>query len=249
MKRFSYLLNTELSGLLKPVCLIVLFNVAAQLLLAWLANQSGVRYNRFEGFYGEAGCITIFCISLLVLLGLLVFHFYSHWWGSKSIYTLMTLPIKRNTAYISMLSVFYLVLIFFLATNLVAVVLCYGLFHSQISNVIYPGNVFENGLYLAFVRSDFLRMLVPLTTEGFFSSLSLLALLPAAVLYGAISERSMRYLNLIPVGIAFVLMGLTVTRRLNHQGGLLLLTLGMVAFMSFFVWHSLYLIGKNAITG
>jgi hypothetical protein len=249
MKKLAYLLNTELSGLFKPVCLIVLFNVAAQLLLAWLANQSGIRYNRFESFYGEAGCITIFCMSLLVLLGLLIFHFYSHWWGSKSIYTLMTLPMKRSTVYVSMLSGFYLVLLFFLATNLIAAVLCYGLFHSQISNVIYPGYVIENGLFLAFVRSDFLRMLVPLTPEGLFSTLSLLALLPAAVLYGAISERSMRYLNLIPVGMAFVLMGLTVTRRLNHQGGLLVLTLGMVVLMSFFVWHSLYIIGKNAITG
>lgn len=251
MKRFLYLLSTEISGLFKPACLIVVFNVAAQLFLARLGNQSDTYLmdNRFEGFYGEAGCITIFCISLLALLGLFIFHFYSHWWGSKSIYTLMTLPVKRSTVYVSMLSCYYLVLLFFLVTNLMAVLVSYGLYYNQLIKVTDPRYIFGNGLFLAFVRSDFLRILLPLTPEGFFSTLSLLALLPAAILYGAISERSMKYLNLVPVGMALVLMSLTITRRLSHQGEILVLTLGMVLLLSFFVWHSLYLIRKNAITG
>ncbi len=248
---FLYLLNEEFLRIFKFLIIICIFSMVGQLLLiGWAAQDYGALMDRFESFYSRSGSIIMFIVSLACIVGVFVLHFYSHYWGSKSIYTLMTLPMERSRIYTCFLVIYLIGLMLFLILSIATVIMGYGLFYIKQMNIQGGKYVMHNGLFLAFVRSDFLRLLVPLTWKSFYSSLSLWGLLPITIIYGVICERSLRYWNLVLVSLSLVLMIITVSQRMGYNNDyLLVISIAMSLLGCFFVWHSIKIINRNGITG
>ncbi|NLM74844.1 MAG: hypothetical protein GX187_01975 [Clostridiaceae bacterium] len=249
MRKLYYLLNEEFRQLLKPLTLICLFNTIGQLLLIKIkAKDFEVLASRFEYFYASSGCMILFTICLLAVTGLFVTAFYKHYWGSKSIYTLLTLPADRIKIYLVMLVSFYLGLMLFYLINFVTVYLTYILYVSELKN-IYMGEMYilNNGLFLAFVRSGIFRVIFPLTFNGRLFLVLTFLLIPAVILFSVISERGLRYKNLILSGFSIFLTVLGISQRIETFAKTPVLALMSVLFV-LIVTMSIKLFNKNSIS-
>jgi len=251
MKKYYRLLNYELISIIKPFIAICLVTIISPLLLLNRAMQNyGNHHDRFENVYLKSGCIIAFAICFAALCGLCIKNIYGNYWGSKSIYTLMTLPVKKEIIYFSKLTAFFICFIGLIAAQLLSVFLGYAFFAPTLLRTIsgivhYPR--MHNGLFLAFIRSDFLRILLPLSIEGLISSLSVLITVVSSIYYAALCERSHRFGGFILITAAIILIIYTLSQRIDMNGNLYLMSLVLLLFSIFFIWHSIRLIKRSAI--
>ena len=249
MRKWYHLLNEEFSGILKPLLVICLFNTAGQLLLVKIrARDFEALISRFENLYISSGSVILFTICLLAVVGLFVIAFYRHYWGSKSIYTLMTLPVSRSKIYLAMFVSNCLGLMLFYLLNFVTVFLSYCLYVSELNNFSSgKAYIMNNGLFLGLVRSDVFRMIFPLTLDGqLFLAIAFL-LIPAAVLFSVISERGLRYSNLILSGISIFLIVVGISQGIASTVTTLVNVL-MTILLVLLVAISIRLVNKNSIS-
>ncbi|MDQ2087440.1 hypothetical protein RBH29_13490 [Herbivorax sp. ANBcel31] len=190
MKKLHYLINFEMRMQIKKTLIII----AVMLLVQSIAiiSVSSVEKNshlRFEELLSMSGVAIIFFIALGAILVLGAFRFYRDFVGGKSIYTLLTLPGKKDYIFYSK-AVATVINVFMLwAAQFASVYICYGLYNAS----TYGVPRLHNALLLAFARSDFLRFFFPLDAAHFIvTALILLTLAVYAVLI-AISERSKKY--------------------------------------------------------
>ena len=251
MKNYYRLLNYELISLLKPLIFLCLGTIIILLLLLNQAMQDyGNHHDRFENIYLNSGCIIVFAICFAALCGLCIKNIYGNYWGNKSIYTLMTLPIKKEIIYFSKLTAFFICFIGLIAAQLISVFLGYALFSPTLIRTIngevhYPR--MHNGLFLAFIRSDFLRIILPLSMESFISSLAVLIAVVSSLYYAVLCERSHRYSGIIFVIAAIILIVYTLSQRISMNISLYLMSLILLLFSTFFIWHGIRLVKRSAI--
>lgn len=257
MKGFYRLLNIQFASML-PVLLIL---TAGMLLTPYMLLQSEIEHwnensmhPRFESLYYSSGCktalygfIAAFCIYFLVKQ-------YNAYWGSKSIYTYLTLPVRREAYYWSNLLSFIIGLLLLLAAHLVAIRWGYSAVVDHIGS--YGGGKFvmHNGLFLAFIRSNFLKLILPWSISGWFASISVFLTAAIGLYYAFLCERSRNHWFIIFVFAAGLIIRHIVNAQLSAPssewtiGKLYMYSIILLVMSCFFIWHSIRLIRKGVIS-
>jgi len=210
-------------------------------------------YKRFEVIYSSSGCIIIFLIYFAVLCVYLLKSIYTQYWGSKSIYTLLSLPVKREAVYFSKLAAFFIAFLVFFAAQLISVLLSYSIVASKVSRIQEGEYLMNNGLFLAFIRSGFLRIILPLTAESIVSTASIVITIVITVYYGALCERSKRYWGFIFIAASVFLIIFVLNYRMGKPAfyteykNLYIYSGVLFSLSGLFLWHSIKLVKTGAI--
>lgn len=256
MKGLYRLINYEFAAWHRAIALLCLGTVITPLLFLHAAyNDSGGNgaYMRFEDLYRASGCAFVFLIYFLAACAFFLKTFYAGYWRSKSIYTYMTLPVRREALYFSQLIVFSGCLLLLFAAQLVSIRLGYGLVSARAEAYMEGRYAMKNGLFLAVIRSDFLRILFPFSLSRIVSSISLFVAIATGVYYGALCERSRKMWGFVLVGAAILLIIDVLGYRLNESTSyrepqsLIWSSAGLLALSAFFVGHSIRLLRKGTI--
>ncbi|HHV94877.1 MAG TPA: hypothetical protein GXX37_00120 [Clostridiaceae bacterium] len=255
MLKFYKLLNYEVSRNLTKVLIICLGVIISPVVFInnMLSDYSNL-YKRFETIYESSGCIIAFAVCFAAICGICIHSFYSNYTGSKSIYTLMTLPMKREEVYFSKLVSFFIYFLMFIAAQLISVFIAYNIVHYKVAQFDQGRYLMNNGLFLAFVRSGFLRILLPLGVEGIISTTSMFIVIVCSLYYGLICERSKRYWGFVPIAATVFFLIRVITYRLN-QGvisweyvNLYIYSIVFLGLSAFYTWHGIRLVKRGAIT-
>ena len=196
MKGYYRLLNTELQSMLWGLLLLCGLGIGIQLLLLQLTVSSMSRETalmRFEELYASSGSVVAFAMLLILLMGLFALNLYGNYWGSKSIYTLLTLPLRATAVYWSKLTAYAVALMLFVVSYVLGMRLGYSLVQGAIQRYSSEDWTLAGGWLMAVIRSSFLRLLLPMTWEGILSSVSLALVLLSGLFYVLLCERSRRF--------------------------------------------------------
>ncbi|WP_438434111.1 hypothetical protein [Gorillibacterium sp. sgz500922] len=233
---------------------------ATLVLTPWLVRGQTKGWNpyslltRYEAVLAASGATNLFFLLFVVLLAGFLVQVYREYFRSKGVYTWMTLPADRSALYFGKLLALITAALVLLAAELLAVRLGYGTFSDRMRQAA-EREPMTNGLYLAFIRSDYLRLLLPLTPSRILSSAALFFVLLTGVYYAALCERSREWKGLAAV-IAVLLYGLRLlSYRLAESGPahqyqprtLYSSSLLLILLAAGFVAHSIWLIKKGAI--
>lgn len=253
---FYRLLNHEFGRWLPFIGLLCASAVIVPLLLLNSAagdNGQLAIHPRYEDLYIAAGCPILFLLLLALLCAFFLITFYRGYWGGKSIYTYLTLPVRRGSLYFSKLTVFATCLLLLLAAQLISIRLGYSVVEHKLRSYENGQLVMHNGMFLAFVRSDFFRLLLPLNLSRLLSTFSMFAVVVTGFYYGALCERSRKYEGLAAIAAAAYLLYRTCAYRLTESDhefvsrSLYPSSLMMLALCAFFVSHGLWLIRRGKI--
>ena len=250
------LLNHEFSRWLLFIALLCAGAIIIPLVLVNSAAGDSAEltaHPRYEDLYAASGCPILFLLLLALLCAYFLITIYRGYWGSKSIYTYLTLPVRREALYWSKLIVFFTCLLLLLVCQLISVRLSYAIFDHQ-ARSIYNGQLaMHNGLFLAFVRSEFFRLLLPFSFSRILSSFSMLAIIATGFYYGALCERCRKFEGFAAIAAGGYILYRALAYRLNEVShydspkGLYASSILMLALCGFFVWHSLRLIRRGAV--
>lgn len=208
---------------------------------------------RFEDVYVASGGALLFAMLLALACVYFLIVVYADYWGSKSIYTYLTLPARREALYLGRLIVFAGCLLCLLAAQLIGIRLGYALYAAKVGSYGDGQYLMHNGFFLAMIRSAYFRLLLPLSFGRLASSFALFAALATGLYYGAICERSRRYYGLAGLAAACWIAFRSVSYRLGENdpylttSNLYLGTALLLALSGWFVWHSLYIVKKGAV--
>lgn len=256
MKGFYRLLNYECAMMLKAMLFIGLGVVFMPLVLIGQATKdygTGAIHERYEDIYMFSGSAFSFLIGLALLCIFFVIRQYAGYWGGRSIYTFLTLPIRREALYFSRLTAFIIGLLLLLAAQIIGMRLGYSLMAGRISAYGDGAFLMHNGLFLTFIRSSFQRILLPLGFQELLSTASVIIALTTGIYYGVICERSKRYWNFILLGAAFLIIFNVLSYRMNMMDYLYNFknmyrqSFMLIGLSAIFIWHSLKLLKKSAI--
>lgn len=248
-------MNYELGELLRDVLLLCGAFIAASLIL--VANElshysSYSVHERFEDIYNASGMPILFLLGMLLLVAIFIKSIYAAYWGSKSIYTLLTLPVKREVLYLSKLCAFAISTMLLLCAQLIGFVLSYRYMVQKVAS--YSSGEFEmtNGLFLAFIRSDFMRLLWPYGAMNLISTVSICLVILTGVYYLAICERSRRKWGWVLLPVVLWLLIDVIGRRLEpvYEYSTIKVAINSVLLLAIsvvFIWHSIHLMKKSAI--
>lgn len=256
MKRFYRLLNAQLGELLIGMLLLCAGLITASWLLIHIQIKDYNFYSvheRFEDIYHASGMPIVFLLCLIGVFALFIKSFYAAYWGSKSIYTLLTLPMKREIFYLSKLCSLIISVLMLLCAQLVGFIIAYRYMEVKVAS--YSSGQFDmaNGLFLAFIRSDFMRLLYPYGSVNVLSTVSIFVVLITGVFYVVICERSQRRWGpaMIPI-VSWLIMTAIQTRLGAIYSNdpvkmVLIYSLAMLVISVACVWHSVVLLKKGAI--
>lgn len=233
--------------------------LAALLLPQWLLKEetAGMLSNalkRYEDLFLASGSPQLFFILCALLLAGFLLNFYRGYWRSKSIYTLIALPVRREALYFAKLLALLTAFLILIAAELLAIRLGYGYTADRMMLAGQEGPM-ANGLFLAFLRCDFFRLLLPLNFSRMLSTAALLLAATTGAYYAALCERSRRRLGLTAAVVAFAVILRVIGYRLGesagsavyHAEGLYPSSILLLAASAGFVWHSIVLYKKGAI--
>ncbi|OJU18443.1 MAG: hypothetical protein BGN88_11295 [Clostridiales bacterium 43-6] len=162
---------------------------------------------RLEQFMQRSNFHTMFLVAYLLILVVIALSVYQRYFGAKSIYTLMKLPVSRGALFWSFILPAILVVLMLCLTQILSVFACNqylimrktaqmgGMDIAQIKSTAYM----HNNLFLAFVRYDYLRLLLPLNLLDLARSIVMLIAPVVTVIYVAFCERSRKFLRLVLV--------------------------------------------------
>ncbi|MBB6735293.1 hypothetical protein [Cohnella zeiphila] len=250
------LLNAEFGRWMAFVALLCAGAVLVPLLLLnSAAGDAGsfANHARYEDLYAASGCPLLFLLLLALLCAYFLKSVYAGYWGSKSVYTYLTLPVRRESLYFSKLIVFATCLLLLIAAQIVSIRLGYELVAAKAK--AYPAGslAMRNGLFLAFARSEFFRLLLPLNFSRILSSCSMLLAIATGFYYGALCERSRKFGGFALIAVAAFVLYRAVSFRLDEVAyttlprSLYPSSLALLAFSGWFVWHSLRIMRKGSI--
>lgn len=215
LRKFIYLTNFEVSSVLMKTLavagvLVIIQWVAFLAVIAIDANE----YLQFEELADMAGYSISFYIAGFAVLAVTGFCFYKNWLGSKSIYSLLCLPVRREVVYFSKLTAAVISVLLLIAAQVVNIFLSYGLYLFAMPDTPKV----RNGLLLSFIRWDFLQLFYPQDLSGVLNTIIYIVVAAASVLFLIIMERSGHYrkaLLLIIVSVVIVLLPLPPGNWLN----------------------------------
>ena len=167
MKRFTLLLKHEYDILFRPLSITIGVMAVLQLFLFILQLRDVGRSAPLALVIDNSAVMWIFAIAYACLLGSIIASFVMNYTPAKSIYALLTLPIKRTHVYWAKLSSALLAGFVLLAAQM-ALVLLFSLFTSRpdtftdhSSREIIPLLYRSADLYLSLLTSQSLRILFP----------------------------------------------------------------------------------------
>ena len=214
MKKLLYLTNFEFRRIAGKLAIIILSMVIIETVMFYITISNIVnQYQRFEALITRAGYPIMFYCFLLSVLVLVAFSFNQNFSSGKSIYTLLMLPSKRSYIFWSKFLSAIACTFTLTAAQIINIFITYDVYEAYLKEIPKMYNsmnikeipMVHNGLFLAFIRSDFLRVIFPIDLLSFIVSLiSLLALsvLPIFV-FVHIKSRNIKAL----IGGAAVLAG------------------------------------------
>lgn len=258
MKKLYGLINFEFRYIFKIVLAISLLLIIGQNILLYLTARDYLtshRYLPFENLISLSGAPIGFYICFTLVLATCVYSVLSNYVGSKSIYTLMTLPQNRSFIYISKLLAGVASVLMLIAAQFISVFCGYGLFSTSIES--YKGSIIYlekpvNALFLAFIKSDLLRMIFPLSMENLISTVSIFISIIIGVYYVTYSIQARRYLHVGLVIINIILIIFVLSYRRNALNGvwndhnLFVYSALFLVFAAFYVWQSIRWIRRSS---
>ncbi|RXZ82625.1 hypothetical protein EBB07_08975 [Paenibacillaceae bacterium] len=256
MKRFYRLLNYEFSLLGRAVILLGIGMMLSPVMLVNLAMSNyspNAPQQRFEEVYAASGSQLVFFIYMLVFALVAGKTFYANYWGAKGIYTIMTLPVRREAVYWSRLLALFTGLLLLVAAQSIGIWLSYERMVGLMSGSGGTQFVMHNGLFLAAVRSEFIRLVLPLTASEWLSSLCMLLCAATGLYYALLCERSRRYWGSVPLAAALLLLLVVYSKRMagpmfESQAAMLYWnSLWLLLLTGWFVWHGQRLVRRGAI--
>lgn len=207
---------------------------------------------RFENLLSSSGIILAFGMAMALMCLAFLSTFYSGYRGSKSIYTFLTLPLRRETLYFSKLLALAVWITVLCAAGLLGILAGYSYSQSRIGSVMNGAYLMDNALFLAFIRSGFLRVLLPLSLPGVLSTLAVAAATATGLFYSVLCERSRFYWGMAAAALAGWLSVHVISRRMDMPDFYPMIesrnTLLLFGFSIFFVWHSIRLLKKGEIS-
>jgi hypothetical protein len=260
LKKLIYLINTEIRRFRWPLIGIMVLLVFFQQVLLGISADNNFRYVPYEEFFNSSGAIIVFGFAFAACCTLSIWTIVYNYHGSKSIYTLMTLPQNRSQLYLSKLITCLMFFLILLTTQLLSALLGYIIFAPKIQRPVeelYATVRYDhakNGLFLSFIRSNFFRLLFPLGLKSFISSISILFAFVVGLLYGVLCERSKSYYRLILVtahmgySIYLVNYRITATDFFQRHQSLTIHSVLMLLITAFFIWDSMKLVRSSAIS-
>jgi len=256
MKGFYRLINFEFSKWLGFLSLSCAASLLGPIILMYGQVKSYSEYvlnDRFEELYVSSGGMILFLLLLALACAYFLKTVYADYWGGKSIYTFLTLPMKREALYFSRLIVFATGLLLLLASHLIGIRLGYALFAAKTASYGDGQFFMHNGFFLAMIRSEFFRLLLPLSFSRILSTFAILSAVATGFHYGALCERSRRYWGFVPVVAAVWLIIDVISYRLNEADnyydstGLYINSAWLLALSLLFVLNGLRLVRRGAI--
>ena len=257
MKKLIYLFEHEFNYIYKYVLLLCGFSLALQGFFLWYARKgiNVYRYIPFEEMFIDSGAVMIALISFAGMCGICVLSFYSNFNESKSIYTLMTLPQDRRNMLIAKISAWFVGFTSLVSTQILIGILGYSLFAPTYLKELGPRTIEEvrvnNGLFLSFVRSDFYRIVMPLSLEGFVSSFAILISIIFSIYYSLLCIKGMYKKEILAIVVVIQLIIIVNVLRYRVQlpfeyrnlyisSGILLVITG------FYIWNSIKIL-RNSV--
>ncbi|MFA9556874.1 hypothetical protein ACERII_06205 [Evansella sp. AB-rgal1] len=254
MRGFYRLVNYEVTRMIKVTLCLCIGIILLPIYLLHLSLKDLHPHSvieRFENIYAASGAIIVFLLLLLLLIGYFVVTIYSHYWGSKSIYTYLTLPIKREAFYFSYFIAFMICLLVFFTAKLVSVYWGYSIYVSRIDDITNGEAVMTNGLFLAFIRSEFLRTIFPMTVNGIFSTVSIFLALVTGTLYGVLCERSKRFAGFffitLSIGIIIYILNYRLSDPIYVYSNLYITGSLLFILSGYFIWKSVKILKSGSI--
>ncbi len=164
MKTFSRLTTFCFTRYLLPVSIICVAILLLPSLMVYLNIRGGFIFsNRFETVLSQSGVpillATIFVLYLLMVALSVVLDMV----GVRSIYTLLAIPGGRSYLYTTKLLAALMWGVMILACGLLGIFISYSVYSSYFRPLSLVRYLLNNGLFLAFVRSSSLRLMLPLS--------------------------------------------------------------------------------------
>lgn len=165
MNRFIALLKLEYDRIFLPLLINISAMAVIQVLLFSLGWQEAQRGVPLSYLISSSGIPIVFAIGFGSLLALIGVSIAKNYMPSKSIYALLTLPIKRSHVYLTKLTAILLAGFVFIAAQMVLLLIFSGItayasaaFGAQTS---FDAARRQADLYLALLDVRFLRMIFP----------------------------------------------------------------------------------------
>lgn len=178
MKRYNTLLNLEFNALFLPLCVLTGVMAVIEAILFGMALWYVDVEAPFAYLLDSSGIPIVFALAFAALLMLISLRFAQNYAPSKSIYALLTLPVRREQVYLAKLSASLLAGFCIVAAQLALLLLALAAFKNipvfSWHPPVYRGNGKSAMLYLALLDSRFLRMLFPPDVFSLAFSLSVL---------------------------------------------------------------------------
>ena len=213
MKKFYRLCSFQFLGIGIKAFFVCIALLIFQLIA--FSNQlfgSGIR---LEQFMQRSGYSTMFYITFALILIIIATSVYQRYFGSKSIYTIMSLPVSKARIYYSFIIPGIVAVLMLCFTQIISVYLSYIITLNKLAQSqgvlsssfllnkmpLSEVNYMDNAVFLSFVRYDYLRLLLPLNLLDLARSICVLIAPVITVIYFAFCERSRKY-----GGMALVLL-------------------------------------------
>ncbi|MFD0960499.1 hypothetical protein [Paenibacillus chungangensis] len=259
MKSFYQLLNHEFGTIMRSTLLLSLgMFITPFILMKLRMEQLGAKYQTFETVFDTSGS-AIACAAYMIAFVLLMLRsIYSGYRGSKSIYTLLALPVPRDMIYWSKLAAFFIGLFMLWASLMLSVIINYGSWEANVeaSVMVMEASAqlpMHNGLFLAVLRSAFLSIVFPLSAKGLLATVSTMVAMITFVFYAVLCERSRRKWGVVLLvgGWIFLMRGtvvrLNISSNLDQASMLTMNSIILLLFASLYMWHSVRLYRAGTI--
>jgi len=224
LNKLYKLINYEFRCIYKNVLAIGLLLILGQNFLLYISSREYLPngYIPFENLISISGVPIVFYICFTMILASCIYSVLSNYIGSKSIYTLMTLPQNRSYIYLSKLFTGITSILMLIAAQFISIFCGYALFSTSIGT--YEDSVLKlekpvNALFLAFIRSDFLRMLFPLNIESLIYTATIFISIICSIYYVIYGIQARKYIYVGLALINVILIIFVLTYRSNALTG------------------------------
>ncbi|TCT13115.1 hypothetical protein EDC18_10978 [Natranaerovirga pectinivora] len=257
MKKLYYLFEHEFNYIYKYVLLLCVFSTGLQLFFIGYSKRGRHNYVPFEELFMGSGAVMIAIISFAFMCYICILSFISNFNESKSIYTLMALPQDRKNIFIAKISAWLTGFLSLIATQVIIGILGYALFAPTFPERIYEGSRVvdvinlkaSNGLFLSFVRSDFYRLVFPLSFQSLLSSFAILMSIVFAMYYILINTRGVYKTQKFAVVIVQLIIIIIVLRyRIQlpmSYHNLYLSSTFLLLITGYYIWDSIRVLRKT----
>ncbi|WP_270171299.1 hypothetical protein [Paenibacillus sp. SYP-B4298] len=256
MKGYYRLLNAEFAAWLRAIILLCAGALGTPLLLIHAATNDYGPYTvveRYETLYVSSGAALTCGVYILLLLAYYVRSVYRAYSGSKSIYTFLTLPVRREALYAAKLTTAATALLLLLAAQGAGAWLGYELAAARAFRAGGEGYVMHNGWFLAVIRSEWFRMLLPFSFSRLLSTVAIAAALLTGTYYATLCERSRKLWGEVAVIAAVLLIIRVAGYRMSEPiyygepSGLYWSSALLLLLSAWFIGHSLQLLRRGTV--